>query len=51
MSVGFRRSLIRRPEPFQAELMKMWSIDRKVGSPRNCTPDILDEIEPLPAED
>ncbi|WP_246678863.1 hypothetical protein [Mesorhizobium sp. B2-5-7] len=25
-------------------LMKMWPIDSKVGSPRNNTPDIIDEI-------
>ncbi|QDZ01961.1 SOS response-associated peptidase [Nitratireductor mangrovi] len=31
--------------PFPAELMTCWPIDRKVGSPRNDTPDILDEIE------
>jgi putative SOS response-associated peptidase YedK len=33
-------------KPFPAARMKMWPIDRKVGSPRNDTPDILDEIEP-----
>lgn len=32
--------------PFPAELMTMWPIDRKVGSPKNNSPDILDEIEP-----
>ena len=31
--------------PFPAELMTMWPIDRKVGSPRNNKPDILDAID------
>lgn len=34
-------------KPFPAELMTMWPIDRKVGSPKNDTPDILDPIEPI----
>lgn len=34
--------------PFPAELMKMWPVDRKVGSPRNDTADIIDEIDPDP---
>jgi len=33
-------------KPFPAGLMKMWPIGRKVGLPRNDTPDILDEIDP-----
>lgn len=33
-------------KPFPAELMKMWPIGRKVGNPRNNTPDILDEVPP-----
>ncbi|GAA2849231.1 putative SOS response-associated peptidase YedK [Aminobacter aminovorans] len=32
-------------KPFPSELMTMWKIGRKVGSPRNDTPDILDPIE------
>jgi putative SOS response-associated peptidase YedK len=32
-------------KPFPADLMTMWPIDRKVGSPRNNTPDILDPID------
>lgn len=32
-------------EPFPAELMRMWPIDRKVGRPANNTPDILNEVE------
>lgn len=32
-------------KPFPSELMKMWPIGRKVGSPRNNTPDILDLAE------
>lgn len=31
-------------KPFPSDLMKMWPIDSKVGSPRNNTPDIIDEI-------
>ncbi|MEI9413223.1 hypothetical protein [Mesorhizobium salmacidum] len=31
-------------KPFPSDLMKMWPIDTKVGSPRNNTPDIIDEI-------
>jgi len=34
--------------PFPDELMKMWPVDRKVGSPRNDTADIIDEIGPNP---
>jgi hypothetical protein len=34
-------------KPFPAELMTMWPIDRKVGSPRNDTADILDPTEPV----
>ncbi|MBB4226491.1 putative SOS response-associated peptidase YedK [Rhizobium mongolense] len=33
-------------KPFPASQMKMWPIGRKVGSPKNDTPDILDEIDP-----
>ncbi|MFC0804797.1 SOS response-associated peptidase [Ensifer sp. P24N7] len=33
-------------KPFPAELMTMWPIDRKVGSPKNDTADILDPTEP-----
>nr|WP_269808450.1 SOS response-associated peptidase family protein [Sinorhizobium mexicanum] len=33
-------------KPFPAELMMMWRIGRKVGSPKNDTADILDPIEP-----
>lgn len=33
-------------KPFPAELMTMWPIDRRVGSPRNDTADILDSTEP-----
>lgn len=33
-------------KPFPASQMKMWPIARKVGSPKNDTPDILDEIDP-----
>jgi putative SOS response-associated peptidase YedK len=33
-------------KPFPAELMTMWPIGRGVGSPRNDSPDILDEVEP-----
>lgn len=32
--------------PYPAHLMKMWKIDRKVGSAKNDTPDILDEVRP-----
>lgn len=31
-------------KPFPAELMTMWPISSKVGSPKNDTPDILDPI-------
>lgn len=31
-------------KPYPSDLMKMWPIDSKVGSPRNNTPDIIDEI-------
>lgn len=31
-------------KPFPAELMTMWKIGSKVGSPKNNTPDILDPI-------
>ena len=34
-------------KPFPAELMTMWPINRKVGSPKNDTPDILDREEPI----
>jgi putative SOS response-associated peptidase YedK len=34
-------------KPFPAELMTMWPINKKVGSPKNDTPDILDREEPL----
>ncbi len=37
-------------KPFPAELMKMWPIDRKVGSPRNDTADIIEEIDPDPEQ-
>ncbi|MBA8905479.1 SOS response-associated peptidase [Aminobacter ciceronei] len=33
-------------KPFPAGLMTMWKIGRKVGSPKNDTPDILDPAEP-----
>ncbi|OHV80359.1 SOS response-associated peptidase [Ensifer sp. LCM 4579] len=33
-------------KPFPPELMTMWPIDRKVGSPKNDTADILDPIDP-----
>lgn len=33
-------------KPFPASQMKMSPIGRKVGSPKNDTPDILDEIDP-----
>ncbi|GAA2865260.1 putative SOS response-associated peptidase YedK [Aminobacter niigataensis] len=32
-------------KPFPSDRMTMWKIGRKVGSPRNDTPDILDPIE------
>lgn len=32
-------------KPFPADLMTMWKIGSKVGSPKNDTPDILDPIE------
>jgi putative SOS response-associated peptidase YedK len=32
-------------KPFPSELMTMWPIDRKVGSPRNDSPDIIEEID------
>jgi putative SOS response-associated peptidase YedK len=35
------RDLLR---PFPSELMKMWPISSRVGSLRNNTPDIIDEI-------
>ena len=31
-------------KPFPSDLMTMWPIDSKVGSPRNNTPDIIDRI-------
>lgn len=31
-------------KPFPSDLMAMWPIDSKVGSPRNNTPDIIDRI-------
>jgi putative SOS response-associated peptidase YedK len=34
--------------PFPSELMTMWPIDRKVGSPKNDSPDIIEEIDPDP---
>jgi len=34
-------------QPFPAELMTMWPIDRKVGSPKYNEPDILDELAPI----
>ena len=34
-------------KPFPAELMTMWTINRKVGSPKNDTADILDREEPI----
>ena len=33
-------------KPFPAERMTMWPINRKVGSPKNDTPDILDREVP-----
>ena len=35
-------------KPFPSELMTMWPIGKKVGSPKNDTPDIIDEIDPDP---
>lgn len=32
-------------KPFSSDLMTMWKIGRKVGSPRNDTPDILDPLD------
>ena len=52
----YRRWLSDEPDPrdlmkpFPAELMKMWPIDRKVGSANNDTPDVLDEIDPNQAK-
>ncbi|WP_026619950.1 putative SOS response-associated peptidase YedK (plasmid) [Ensifer sp. WSM1721] len=34
-------------KPFPADLMTMWPIHRKVGSPKNDTADILDPTEPV----
>ncbi len=34
-------------KPFPAELMTMWPIDRKVGSPKNDTADVLDPVDPV----
>ena len=34
-------------KPFAAGLMTMWPINRKVGSPKNDRPDILDREEPI----
>jgi hypothetical protein len=38
--------------PFPADLMTMWPIGRKVGSPKNDTADILDLMheKPTPPE-
>ncbi|MEY9771061.1 putative SOS response-associated peptidase YedK [Sinorhizobium fredii] len=33
-------------KPFPADLMTMWPIDRKVGSPKYDAADILDPLEP-----
>ena len=47
----YRRWLSDEPDPrdlmvpYPSELMTMWPVDRKVGSPKNNTPDIIDEIE------
>ena len=38
-------------KPFPAELMTMWPINRKVGSPKNDTADILDHEEPIRVQD
>ncbi len=35
-------------KPFPSDLMTMWKIGRKVGSPKNDTPDILDPLEDQP---
>ncbi len=35
-------------KPFPAELMSMWKIGRNVGSPKNDSPDIIEEIDPEP---
>ncbi len=32
-------------KPFPPDLMTMWKIGSKVGSPKNDTPDILDPVE------
>lgn len=37
-------------KPFPADLMTMWPIDRKVGSPKNNTPDVLDPVDPDPGD-
>ena len=31
-------------KPFPSDLMRMWPIGSRVGSPRNNTPDIIDEV-------
>ena len=47
----YRRWLSDEPDPrdlmvpYPSELMTMWPVDRKVGSPKYNTPDIIDEIE------
>ena len=47
----YERWLSQEPEvpdlmkPFSPELMTMWKIGSKVGSPKNDTPDILDPID------
>jgi putative SOS response-associated peptidase YedK len=35
-------------KPYPAEQMKMWPIDRKVGSPKNDTADVIERIDPDP---
>jgi hypothetical protein len=35
-------------KPFPAALMTMWPIGRNVGSAKNNTPDIIEEIDPDP---
>ena len=35
-------------KPFPADLMTMWKIGRSVGSPKNDSPDIIEEIDPEP---
>lgn len=47
MSAGFRPSPIHTHlmKPFPAELMTMWPVDRKVGSPKNDNADILDPVD------